>query len=297
MSILLVSKKKFFFLLAGVVIIVLGGVYFAFKRNPTAEKEIVSESETSKDLSKQEILLDFDGDGEKEIVFIHLVSEEDPEASNYLTVSDSAGNEIARSPEGAPFPVPVGETGGVVKLETEGSQEWLKLDFIAGPHQFETMFFQPYEDLIVPACRKGAEKLPDDCLFYTTMAGGIQIEDLNKDGYAEVIEYVDEYPEEGELSAEEESAINKVFEEQGVSEFTEGARRIALREKGGRGRRVVWGIYSFDGYTFVPQVGDSYNEIFNLPSKSQPNLMKKSEMSKDSIEYIEFARKFWTKRE
>jgi len=290
------KNNKLGFLFIVLLITILGGVYFAFK-NGRFEKETDFESETSRDLSKQEISLDFNGDGKDETVFIHLVSEEDPGASNYLTVSDSAGKEIARSPEGAPFLVPVGRTGEVVKLETEGSQEWLKLDFIAGPHQFETMFFQPFEDLIVPACRKGAEKLPDDCLFYTTMEEGIQIEDLDKDGYAEVVEYVDEYPGEGELTSEEESAIKKGFEGQDVSEFTEGARRIALREKGGRGRTVVWGIYNFDGYTFVPQVGDSYNEIFSLLSKSQPNLIKKSEMSKDSIEYIEFARKFWTKRE
>lgn len=135
---------------------------------------------------------------------------------------------------------------------------------------------------------------PDDCLFYLANPGGLVVDDLDGDGNLELVEVVDEYPKDGELSEEEETAIKQTFTEEGVDAFTEGARRIAIREKGGRGKPVAWAIFSYNGASvFVPQEGDNFEKYFLLLKSKQPDLVRKTEISEESIDYNEFVRTFW----
>jgi len=83
----------------------------------------------------------------------------------------------------------------------------------------------------------------------------------------------------------------------------DGMTRIAKREQGGRGNRVVWSIYHYNGEYFVPQIGSDYEKYYPLVTsyinryyKDYPKVMKKSEMSKESLDYNEFMKSFWTKK-
>ena len=128
------------------------------------------------------------------------------------------------------------------------------------------MFFELRDELILPVCHKDEVSGPYDCLFYSGNTGYLPLLDLDNDGYLELIETVDEYPSSGELGA---------------------------REKGGRGRMVVWAIYSFNGKRFVEQTGDNYEKFYTLIGGTIENRMMRSELSKDSLEYIQFAKDFW----
>ncbi len=68
---------------------------------------------------------------------------------------------------------------------------------------------------------------------------------------------------------------------------------VVKREKGGRGRAVVWAIYGYDGKSFVEQVDDNYDRYYNLIGDKIDNKMKKSDLSKESLEYNEFVKEFW----
>ena len=65
------------------------------------------------------------------------------------------------------------------------------------------------------------------------------------------------------------------------------------RKKGGRGKTVVWSIYSFDGKGFTEQTGADYGNYYDLIGDYIDNRMKKSELSKDSLEYIQLSINFW----
>jgi hypothetical protein len=155
------------------------------------------------------------------------------------------------------------------------------------------MFFELDGDLIFPVGHEDEITGPYDCLFYSGNTGYLPLLDLDNDGYLELIETVDEYPSSGEISTEEENAINQAFDEQGVDDVAEDAEIIAKREKGEQDRTVVWAIYSFNGEKFVEQTGDNYEKYYDLVGNQIKNKMKKSELSNDSLEYIQLIKNFW----
>lgn len=280
-----------FFLLVGVISI----IYFFLSKNgslvtPLSEEEI-AESEEGK------IFVDLDGDGEKEYIVLEMPEDELDNYLKSIKAYNKSDEEIASLPSEITIRVPMSDLTKVHKLDENSSKEVFSLEFMAGPHQSETMFFGMNEDMILPICFIEIPEGPYDCLFYSGNVGYLPVKDLDGDGYVELIEVVDEYPGEGELSDEEQAAIDKAFEEEGVTEFTEGAERIALREKGGRGRSVIWAIFSYNGKYFVPQYEDDYEKYYSLIGGLIENKMKKSELSQDSLDYIEFTRNFWTHRE
>lgn len=243
---------------------------------------------------RNKIMGDFNNDGKLERAIVYIAGEDESTSQNYIAFFDEKGKEIFRSPEWMTFPNPVEEEIEALKLKTSKNKSFLKLEFLVGPHQTEIMFIGIDEEHgVTPICKNPIEKVPEDCLFYSTHIGGIQIGDLDDDDFIEVVEYVDDYSDIGQISKEEETAI-----EEGFGEAAEEAKQIVLREQGGRGKGVVWGIYRFDGgRKFNPLSGKDFLGIFNSLAKEQPDLMKKSEMTKESIEYIESTRKFWTHRE
>ncbi|MBU1499436.1 hypothetical protein KKE48_01035, partial [Patescibacteria group bacterium] len=123
----------------------------------------------------------------------------------------------------------------------------------------------------------------------------LPVMDLDQDGLAEVIETTDEYPSEGKLNQEEQAAITEVAGESETNEFTQAMEQIAKREKGGRGRMVVWAIFSYNGKFFKEQSGKDYDRLYNLIGSQIKNKMKKSELSRDSLEYLNLVRKLWNK--
>lgn len=156
------------------------------------------------------------------------------------------------------------------------------------------MFFELRDDLILPVCHEDEVTGPYDCLFYSGNTGYLPVEDLDGDGLAELVETVDEYPSSSELDSEETSAIDQAFEDQDLEDIAEEAKIVAEREKGGRGRLVVWAIYSFDGTRFVQQTGDNYENYYSFIGDLIENRMRKSELSEDSLEYIQLTKDFWS---
>lgn len=267
---------------------VLGYVFLVQRENiPSSDMDVLEKYEENK------FFVDLDGDGEKEYVVLGMPESEDDNYLKSLVAYSESGEEIARLPSEMGIKVPMSESISTHKLNTNDPREYFSFDFIAGPHQSETMFFELRDGLILPVCHKEEVTGPYDCLFYSGNTGYLPLVDLDKDGFIELIETVDEYPGSGELSNEEESAINKAFDEQDIDEFTEGAEIIAKREKGGRGRMVVWAIYSFNGKKFVEQTGNDYDKFYALISDVIGNKMKESELSKNSLEYIQLVKDFW----
>ena len=157
------------------------------------------------------------------------------------------------------------------------------------------MFFDLQKDLLLPVCLKEKVTAPYDCLFFTGNVGNLPVMDLDQDGLAEVIETTDEYPSEGKLNQEEQAAITEVSGESEADEFTQAMEQIAKREKGGRGRTVVWAIFSYNGKFFKEQSGKDYDRLYNLIGSQIKNKMKKSELSRDSLEYLNLVRNLWNK--
>lgn len=279
---------KIIFGIAILAIIALGFLVYNQKEKVSTSNSIVSEIAEENRFS-----IDLDGNGEKEFV---IFEPSEGEQDNYLKsikAYNQSGEEIASLPPEIGIKVPMSESIKIHKLNTNDAREYFSFDFIAGPHQSETMFFELRGELILPVCHKDEVSGPYDCLFYSGNTGYLPLLDLDNDGYLELIETVDEYPSSGELSTEEESAITQVFEDQEVDDFSEGAEIIAKREKGGRGRMVVWAIYSFNGKRFVEQTEDNYEKYYALIGHTIENKMKKSELSKDSLEYIQLVKDFW----
>ena len=257
----------------------------------------------------EELRLDLDGDGKEEMLRLTLLNDEEqyPETKS-LIAFDFEGNEIARYPEDLPMAAPMSGSAKVYSLDKNSKKQFISYDFIAGPHSADTMFLGLRESndgtkTILPICFVEVPQSALDCLFWSGEIGSLVVDDLDGDGFVEVVEMVDEYPSTSKLSSEEEKAIVEVFNEQEIGDFTNMAKTIAEREKGGRGNRVVWGIYRYNGEYFVPQLGVNYEKYYPLVTtylkrfyKDYPIIMKKSEMSKDSLDYNEFMRDFWTNR-
>lgn len=261
------------------------------KKAPEGQEQVSKVSTTS-----HEMMGDFDGDGE--IEYIELSSgEEGLRSTTSITVKELNGDVIGNIPEGISISMPMDDTFKVFQLADSIDKDFFSFDFIAGPHQFERMFFELYKDMVLPICFTKNVTGPYDCLFYTSRADGFIVKDLDGDGLDEIVETREEYPSEGELSEEEEKAIDQTFGEQDISEFTEGAAEIARREKGGRGRLVAWAIYSYDGEIFNQQEGDNFDRLLVLLTDEYPDMISKADLSQESLEYNEFVRNFWSRRE
>lgn len=291
-------KLRAFNLIALILIIafVFAGAYLLLQREESSiEPEPAVPGTTGK---TERIEVDLNGDGEKEYVVLGYPEDELDAYLVSMKAYDKSGREIASLPPEISIKVP-SPAIDVHTLDESSPREFFNFYFSAGTHQFETMFFELRNDYILPVCFTKFTKDvtgPYDCLFYTGNADGFIINDLDGDGTTEVVETVDEYPGDGELSKEEEAAIQQGFEEFGVSEFAEGARRIALREKGGRGRNVAWGIYSYNGEYFEPQEGEDFERYFAILKEEMPDMIRKSDLSQGSLEYNEFVRDFWSRR-
>ena len=103
---------------------------------------------------------------------------------------------------------------------------------------------------------------------------------------------MDEYPEKAELTQEELDSV-----EQGLGEMGEETKNAMLeitqREKGGKGRKVVWGIYSFDGQTLIPLEGDEFFNMYFELLTQDGELISKEDLSEELLEYQEMVQRFW----
>lgn len=274
-----------------VLILIVSGYLLLSQEDSEPTLGAISPSPAAEENNKTYV--DLDGDNEEEYIILEMPEEENENYLTSLIAYSQSGEEIASLPSEIRIKVPMTGSVETHSLNTNDAKEYFSFDFVAGPHQSETMFFELNDDLILPVCHENEVTGPYDCLFYSGNTGYLPLKDLDDDGYLELIETVDEYPSSGELTSEEENAIDQAFNEQEVGEFAEKAEIIAKREKGGRGKTVVWTIYSFNGKKFVKQTGDNYENYYDLIGDLIENKMKKSELSEDSLEYIQFVKDFW----
>jgi len=271
-----------------VLIVTALGYWFVNRGGKTLNYTNVSEN-----IGGNKFFIDLNGNGENDYVILGIPEEEQGNYLSSIKAYNPAGEEIASLPSEIGIKVPISESIKIHKLDTNNTKEYFSFDFIAGPHQSETMFFELRDNLILPVCHEEEVTGPYDCLFYSGNTDYLPLLDLDNDGYLELIETVDEYPNSGQLSSEEESAITQTFDNQEIDGLTKDAEIVAKREKGGRGRMVVWAIYSFNGKMFVKQTEENYEKYYDLIADQIKNKMRKSELSKDSLEYIQLVKNFW----
>ena len=249
--------------------------------------------------------VDLNSDG-KEETFIFKSEGDELNSSAYLFAYDEDGDEIARLPETMPIKMPFSNSAKTYSPDTTMKSKLISYDFIAGPHSSETMFFGMFElkdgsgMTIMPVCLIESPKKASDCLFWSGEVGDLVVDDLDDDGILEVIELVDEYPDEGAVTSEETKAVDEVFKN--VDQNTSDTMMdILKREKGGRGSKVVWGVYKYNGDFFEKQLASTYEKYYKLVTIELKDvyqkIIRRSEMSKSSIEYNESMKAFWTHSE
>jgi len=278
------------------------------KFNKNYPKNIFLNNNNSKNYEEKKI--DLDGDGKEEtlrLTYSTSTDEEQSQISESLIAYNSEGAEVARFPDDLPMAMPFTDSAKAYTLNKANKKQFVSYDFIAGPHSADTMFLGLRESnddkrIILPVCFVEIPQSALDCLFWSGEVGSLIVDDFDNDGFMEVIEMVDEYPKDGSITSDIEEMINEESKDLG-QEVTDGMIRITKREQGGRGNRVVWGIYRYNGEYFEKQLGTEYEKYYKLVTEhlrrfypNYPTIMRKSEMSKDSLEYNNFMRNFWTKR-
>ena len=275
------------------------------KLNKNYPKNITLNNDNNKPESTK---ADLNGDGKEETLSLIVSGSEEKGYTVSLIAYNENGEEIGRTPEGMPIAEPLSGSAKVYTPVKKDKNQFASYDFVVGPHSSETMFFGLFELEtggigILPVCLTSDVKNAHDCLFWSGEVGALVADDFDKDGIMEVVEMVDEYPKDGVITSDIENMINEQFKALG-QDAADGMIRIAKREQGGRGKRVVWGIYSYNGEYFEEQLNANYEKYYKLIDPyirnfypNYPIIMRKSEMSKDSLEYNEFMRSFWTHTE
>jgi len=189
-----------------------------------------------------------------------------------------------------------------------GLNDLIQIEVTAGPHQTETMFLELKGKELLPICKTVNPVGIDDCLFYNS-SGELGVEagllgGLGEDDRLAVVEYEDEYlPSNTKLDDKTIKIIDETFKEK-----SDMAKLIAAMVKVDRERQVAWNIYIYNGKYFEVQSGENYDKYFNelknnaerkfeITDILEPILIKRSEMSEESVKYVEFVKNFWTKKE
>ena len=270
------------------------------------KKDILNLNSNNLKVLPGDVQADLNGDGELDTLRLSYAGgDTEPAIVEAMIAYDKKGNEIGRLPEDLPIKAPSSNTGKVYTPIQEEVKQFVSYDFYTGAHSSQTMFFGLFELTtggmgILPVCPTKDVRNAFDCLFWSGQAETLIVEDLDKDGVLEVVEIVDEYPKDGPIDNDIQEAVNKEFADLG-QDMADGMIRIAKREQGGRGNRVIWGVYSYNGDIFEKQLGEEYEKYYQLVDKylqrsntDYPTIMRKNDMSKGSLEYNEFMKDFWT---
>lgn len=268
-------------------------------------KNYPENKENKNDTKIEEKYIDLNGDGQQEVLQITSKNSNEAYPELILIAFDKNKKEIGRLPDNFPaIDIPLSNTARVYTPIKKDKKQFVSLEFILGPHSSETMFFGLFKSKdgnmgIIPVCLTDDVEDARDCLFWSGEVGDLWADDYDKDGVLEVVEMVDEYPKDGPLTDEIKNITNETFGKLG-QKASDGALRVLKREQGGRGNKVIWAIYKYNDKYFEKQLGKDYDKYYVL-AKDQisslwtkyPKIIKKSEISKDSLEYNEFLRNYW----
>lgn len=136
-----------------------------------------------------------------------------------------------------------------IKLNLNQTKDYLRCDEYTGPHHIETRLLTIHQGNLYTIPSGDFEKKVWYEPFWASR-DKVVISDVNSDGFAEIIEFVSEYPTDSPPlnDPEIEQITRREFEKQGISqELTENAIKILRRENYGKGigRKVIWGIHTF----------------------------------------------------
>ena len=288
---LLKSKKALFF---STLVIILMGIYFAVTlRSPKVTNQKPIETSQNQKINPS-IEVDLDGDGVKETLKI-ITSEN---GQTVLEAYNKQGEKIAAVPQEKPIPEPFSYKA--IKLNLNSNKEYIQWNRTAGAHQMETVFLTMNTGEILPIY--GIDEIKNTAYlpFYTSR-GDIVVGDLNDDGKMEVIEFAEEYPPDSPrlVDPEAEKKTMEVFGDNG-----EDAIKVFTRENygKGRGRKVIWSIYSFTDVKetpiFVKLQGNDFETLADklvaaANEVEKDTFMKYTDLTQDSIDFNIFVRKFW----
>lgn len=304
------KKNSMNLIIIGLVLaVVLFGGWLYFRNfgigNIVLEKDKNSEEELAGIVDINEVYdggfgermyVDLDGDENEEEVkaFVDV----DMDGGMDTTLKAYEGDEIiAEFYPGISIMTPMINSFRTHILDKGSNNEYFSFNFIAGTHSSETMFFRLNDNnQIVPVCFKEPIMGPDDCLFFSDAMDSLIVEDINEDGFVEVVETgIERGPYIEELTEEEELAIEEAFTDLSDEEIAE-AKEIATSGSNRTGRLIALHIYSFDGDIFKELTVDEYSNMVVLLTKDHENVISRNEAPLTNLEYIEMAKKFWTGR-
>lgn len=303
------SKKTFiFFLLVFLLIFVSITIYY-FKIGRATKENISITAELGK--NTESIMVDFDGDGDKETVKIV----ETAKNRIAMDVYNVKGEKIASYVDDINlYPTSLYK---IINLNTNSKKQYLQWNMATGPHQVETVFLTIMDDKVQPIYSFDFEKKTMYAPFYTSR-GELVVEDADYDGLKEVIENVDEYPV-GAPRLNDPEIEKMIREEFSKSGFSEGAIQanidIVSRENygKGRGKKVILAVHSFVDsdppfFRRLPKV--EYDKVVDPLVAASLDISKKSEdssaswetnsflkyddLDQDSKDFNSFVRLFWT---
>lgn len=208
-------------------------------------------------------------------------------------------------------------TCSAVQLDLNNPKDYLRCDQVVGPHQVETNLLTIHQGNLYTIPSGDFKKKVWYEPFWTTR-DNLVIGDVNNDGFAEIIEFVSEYPANTPRANEPEieEISRREFKKQGLSqEIADNSILIANRENYGigMGRKVIWGIHTFtDNKTPLIRrlIGDEYDQIAStiiganhvvveefMKNENNPRLteiIKVTDLNQESIDFNNFVRNFFT---
>lgn len=294
------DTKRMLIALSILLVLVISTLFI--KNRFFSPKKVVTPTEHKTET--EDVKADLNGDGKQDTLRLSINNTTESYSVASLVTYDENGKELGRLPDSMPIAVPMTGTGKVYTPITKDKNQFVSFDFGVGPHSSETMFFGLFSLKaggmgVLPVCLTENVKGAPDCLFWSGEVGQLAATDLDSDGNLEVIEIIDEYPKDGLITTDIQKNVEDTWKDSGQTAI-DGAIRIIKREQGGRGRKVVWGIYHYNGSYFEKQTVANYSKYFVLAKdylKSiYPDIIRKDQMSQSSLDYNVFMKSFWTGR-
>lgn len=209
-----------------------------------------------------------------------------------------------------------------VKLSNSSNKEYLHWVQIAGPHHFESIFFTIYDGQVRALMAADLEEETWYMPFWVSRGQDILVKDIDNDDLLEIVEFVDEYPEDAPRLVDVE--IEKITKNEFDEDTKDDMWEIVSRENSGLGRgfRVAWNIYSFvdvDKPYFKKLNSEEYDEMVGVLLKDSPaflgtatfsinpeeglftadpavsleDTISRNQIGDDSREFNNFVRDFW----
>lgn len=194
----------------------------------------------------------------------------------------------------------------VIKIDQNSSREYIRWDQFVGPHQVETLIITIGRGIVRPAIAADYDNEAWYAPFWSSR-GQTYIGDIDNDGIAEVIEFVDEFPPDAPRLTDPE--IEKITRREFSDDIEDDMWEIVSRENSGegRGRKVIWNVYTIlnnDPLLFEKADRENYErltskiieeiQIMSQEVEGSTELISKYDLAQESIDFNIFVRDFWT---